>query len=144
MNKYFFEIKKKYLKNIKIKEMNSLQSLQILALLSTDKIDELKQILIPKTYYSLVYESVNIPNLSSVSECLFENKETLMNYFTQVLDIMTQKKYPTCQICDEGRDQGYDQGKICSREEVRKHFEENDHYAFDNLIYKLTVFKTLL
>tara|TARA_R110002153_G_scaffold255832_1_gene414590 strand:+ start:349 stop:675 length:327 start_codon:yes stop_codon:yes gene_type:complete len=101
-----------------------MNSLQILSILNLENVEELKEILSPKVYYSISYD---YNNFSVNSAFLFEKEEQLINHLLDILG----KPIPKCQLCFP------DAREIVEETEIKNHIFNYKHYKFDETIYKI-------
>lgn len=120
-----------------------MNSLQILSILTLDKVDELKRVLCPKRYYSLLYQSVDFEYIKFNSRNLFETQEQLAKYFLYLMDNLLvktgQEKYPTCECLQVylGNDETW------TSEQVLSHFLSEKHFMFTDFSYKIVEYQVI-
>jgi hypothetical protein len=102
-----------------------MNSLQILSILSLNKINELKEVLTPKNYYCLAYQSENIIRRSVY---IYDNEEILI----ERLWLMIGEKIVPCQKCYLDIDE-YEWEK----EDFKNHLRTFKHYTIGFLTYNI-------
>jgi hypothetical protein len=110
-----------------------MNSLQILSILSTDKVEELKKALIPNYYYSLLYECIDHSYISFNSKKLFNSEDTLAEFFVLVIDMNNDEiYYPSCCTFQQEK---------WNVDQVKEHFIETKHYTYNDIIYRIKEFE---
>ena len=102
-----------------------MNSLQILSILSLDKVKELKNILTPDYYYFLSYETSD--NFVYNSKYIFEDKYRLIDHLINIID---KKQLHSCETC-------FIERKNWTKEEVREHILAFNHYTIDDFTYNV-------
>jgi len=110
-----------------------MNSLQILSILSYDKVNELKDVLIPKFYYTLLYESVDANYITYNSKKLFVSETTLTNFFMLIVKYNSiENNFPSCCTFEE---------ELWDENKVKEHFITTRHYKNDKTIYRMKEFE---
>jgi hypothetical protein len=110
-----------------------MNSLQILSILASDKVEELRAIFRINRYYCLLYQSEDYEYISLTSKRLYTSEESLSNFFLIVLNLDNDNsKYASC--CE-------DKQHAWSREQVRQHFLQYKHYKSNRIIYRILEFE---
>ena len=110
-----------------------MKSLQILSILSLEKLNELKEAVTPKIYYSLTYKNSATFNYNSIY--IFEDEEQLVDYLIIVLD---KDLFPLCENCYLRDEASLEQEKW-TKEEVKEHFLTYKHYKIENIMYTIEI-----
>jgi hypothetical protein len=106
-----------------------MNSLQILAILSYDKVEELRDIFHISKYYSLLYESEEYDYITVTSKRLFLSPDALASHLLLVLSFDNEKEiYAPC--CNFNRTNW-------TKEKVKKHFLKHKHYTHKRIIYRI-------
>ena len=113
-----------------------MNSLQILSILKTENIVELKKILTPQKYYSMAYTTSDFHQIEAfVSPVLYENEDDVANKLLQIIRNL-QKEYNlpaiSCYSCDLTHGE-----RNWSDDNIRAHFLETRHFEFLYLIYRI-------
>lgn len=112
-----------------------MNSLQILSILSLDKLEELRGIFHVSKYYCLLYQSEEFEYITLTSKKLFTSAEALADYLLLVLSFDSEKGlYTSCCKFDNT------QTNTWTRYKVKKHFLQHKHYTYNKIIYKIVEF----
>ena len=116
-----------------------MNSLQILSILTLDKVEELRSVFHISKYYCLLYESEEYDYISLTSKRLFTTEENVADYLLLILSFdfeNTEKEeklfVPCCKL---------DNLQKWTRQKVKKHFLKYKHYTYNKIIYKLIQFE---
>ena len=115
-----------------------MNSLQILSILTLDKVEELRSIFHISKYYCLLYESEEYDYISLTSKRLFTSEDLLADYLLLILsfdfeNVPDERTYVSC--CK------FDKNQKWSRDKVKKHFLKHKHYTYNKIIYKMIQFE---
>jgi len=102
-----------------------MNSLQILSILSLDKVKELKNVLTPDYYYYLSYETTD--GFAYNSKYIFEDKYRLIDH---LMNMIEKHEFHCCESC-------YIEEKEWTKEQARDHILAFDHYTIGNLTYNI-------
>ena len=116
-----------------------MNSLQILSILTLDKVEELRNVFHVSKYYCLLYESEEYEYISLTSKKLFTTREILAEYLLLVMSFenVAEKYIPCCKL-EQNDEQN---NKKWGREKVKKHFLKYGHYKSNKIIYKIIEFE---
>ena len=118
-----------------------MNSLQILSILTLDKVEELRSVFHISKYYCLLYESEEYDYISLTSKRLFTTEENVADYLLLILsfdfeNVENQKEkelyVPCCKL---------DNDKKWTRQKVKKHFLKHKHYTYNKITYKIIQFE---
>ena len=114
-----------------------MKSLQILSILSLDKLEELRNVFHISKYYCLLYESEEYEYISLTSKKIFSSQEALAEYLLMVLSFDNEKQIylPCCK-----RDNPI---KLWTPTKVKKHFLKHKHYTQNKIIYRMVEFDVM-
>lgn len=113
-----------------------MNSLQILSILKLESINELKNLLIPKKYYSMAYTTSDFPHIETFVSCvLYENENELADKLLEIIKNLKQEynlSTIACNCCDLTHGE-----KNWSDANIRTHFLETRHFEFLYIIYRI-------
>ena len=116
-----------------------MHSLQILSILTLDKVEELRDVFHISKYYCLLYESEDFEYITLTSKRLFTTAEKVADYLLLILSFdfenteKEEKLYvPCCKL---------DNDKKWTRQKVKKHFLKHKHYTYNKITYKIIQFE---
>lgn len=113
-----------------------MNSLQILSILSLDKLEELRNVFHISKYYCLLYESEEYEYISLTSKKLFASEEALTEYLLLVLSFDNEKQVylPCCTL---------ERNNFWTPAKVKKHFLKYKHYTQNKIIYRMVEFDVM-